>query len=473
MPVARESLLSVEEERRRAPTPAPEVPLRRRELSAVEVLALQRSGGNRAAAALIARMKERPDIEGGDFVEFDENEPLPHRMRGTLESAPDHKFQLHVKHGDRVYARTLKGTGPKIVIRDPLEVARENKVKDLKKAKSTLFNAAQGGAAEGSFEYVANYLFGEVFGTDPEAAQKMWDEVWEVRDVQGEEPAAVGRDGLDQTKLLKRMIDLGLDASWKRLPVRELVKVSVDGKLPGSSMPVVTHDAWDYFSSLYNWAPWPETSGVGFHTTDGDPGAVAKPKATGGWGGITRPVTVDFFKQRYALGQGWNPLGPWMEQHGPTFRKGIKDNELLSTVSVATAIHGSVRFPLADTPGRKGTHHTANPNQQDSFKMEVYIYAVRVGSGFATFEAQGKNAFGEIATGDIAIEDIIGWSKITRWHPYSPETGLPLTVGFDYTMSPLTRNPEFKTSSLNEKLYAAALGEINRENSLTGKPYEG
>jgi hypothetical protein len=104
-------------------------------------------------------------------------------MRGTLESAPDHKFQLHVKHGDRVYARTLKGTGPKIVIRGPLEVARENKVKDLKKARSTLFNAAQGGAAEGSFEYVASYLFGEVFGTDPEAAQKMWDEVWEVRDV--------------------------------------------------------------------------------------------------------------------------------------------------------------------------------------------------------------------------------------------------------------------------------------------------
>jgi hypothetical protein len=467
-----ESERPIDGERRRARESEPEPP-RRGPLRPADVLALQRSVGNCAVATMVQRMKARPDLTGADYVEFDEGEPLPNRIKGTLASDPDHTYQADATQGERIYRRTPKVAGPTIVKRDPAELARERKAKELKTAKGTLFDAAQNGGVEGSFEYVANYLFGEVFSADPGLAQSLWNEVWEVSEPPGEDPVALRRAGVNRTSLLERMIKAGLDASWKRLPVQELVKVSVDGKLPGASMPVVVENTFDYFSALYNWTPWPESSGIGFHTTDGAPGDVAKPKDKGGWGGITRPITVGFFKDRYALAQSWNPLGNWMEKNGPTFRKGIKDNELLSTVSVATAIHGSVRFPLADTPGRKGTHKAPNKNKQDTFRMEVYLYAVRIGSGYATFAKQGANAFGEIATSDIPIDDIIGWSKITRWHPYAKDTGNPLTIGFDYSMTPLERNPQFPVGGINERIFAAALAEINREIGLTSKPYEG
>jgi len=255
------------------------------------------------------------------------------------------------------------------------------------------------------------------------------------------------------------------------------VQLSVEGKQPGASMPVVATQVADYLSALWNWTPWPEASGVGFHTTDGTPQDVAKSRQQGGWGGITRPQTVGFFRTRYALDQSWNPLGTWLEGNGPTFRTGIKDNELLSTVSIATDLHGSVRFPLADTPGRRGRSHVPNPNPPPdglSFEMEVSIFAVRVRSGYATFAKQGANAFGEIATGDIPIEDIIGWSRMTRWHPYSAENAdVPLTIGFRYVISPFQRNPAFPAGGIHDRLFAAAKAEIDREVARSNQPYQG
>ena len=464
-------------ERPPAREPQPQEPPASRAPAHAALLALQRSGGNQAVASLIQRWKTRDDL-GPDYVEFDETEPLPHRIRGTLASDPGYQYTAEAGKGERIYKRTAKQAADpsRLVIRDSDEVARERKVNQLKTANETLFNAAQGGGKEGTFEYVANYLFTEVFKTDQALAQTLWDEIWEVREPKDSDPVAVRRD-IDERKFLQRLIDAGLDAGWKKVPVDQLVRITVKDKdkqsKPASSMPVVVWEFGDYFSSLYNWSPWPETSGVGFHTTDGGPDAVGKPKAQGGWGGLTQTAGVEFFKKRYALDQGWNPLKSWIDEHGPAFRKGIKDNELLSTVSVATAIHGSVRFPLADTPGRKGTHKVLFDGAE-TFKMEVYIYAVRIGSGYATFEKQGAaNAFGEIATGDIPIEDIIGWSKITRHHPYAKDTGLPLTIGFDYKMTPFTRNPAYPVGGIHERVYAQALAEINKEIALTGKPYEG
>ena len=238
---------------------------------------------------------------------------------------------------------------------------------------------------EGSFEYVANYLYSEVYGADRAKAAGFWNQVWSVAEPpQGGDPVRTRLPGFDQKRLLQEMIDEGLDATWKAIPVQELVKVKAGTAEPAKSMKVIQREAWDYLAAISNWTPWPETSGVGFHTTDGAPGQVAQDKGAGGWGGITRTITVPFFKQRYGLGQDWNPLGTWLEEKGPTFRKGIKDNELLSTVSVATASHGSVRFPLADTAGRKGTHkvrHAIAGAEQDTFHMQVYMYVVRVARG--------------------------------------------------------------------------------------------
>lgn len=46
------------------------------------------------------------------------------------------------------------------------------------------------------------------------------------------------------------------------------------------------------------------------------------------------------------------PAGPkWLDKAGAVFRQGIKDNELLSTVSVATAIHDRCRAHALENLG--------------------------------------------------------------------------------------------------------------------------
>ena len=105
--------------------------------------------------------------------------------------------------------------------------------------------------------------------------------------------------------------------------------------------------------------------------------------------------------------------------------------------------------------------------------MEVYIYAVSVREGFATFASQGKNAFGEIATGDIPIEDIIGWTKITRWHDFEdPAKTVPSTADFWYDMSQLQRNAKFPVGGIYDRLFTAATAEIEKERKLTAAMYK-
>ena len=486
MPLAWEVPRSDERERRRPPEPLPAPAPGRGELTPSALLALQRSAGNSIVAGMLQRMIARPDL-GPDYVEFTEEEErtgaAPSAV-GNLAGDADHRYVKDATKGERVFRKTPKrGVGYKPPQVDAAEKERQRKealATQLGKVQPTLFDAAAGGATEGSFEYVANYLFSEVYGIEPTRtkATAIWNRVWGVAEPpQGGDPERVRKVGYDRKALLQEMIDAGLDATWKSIPVQELVKVKAGTAEPAKSMKVIQREVWDYFAAVADWTPWPETSGVGFHTTDGAPGQVAKAKGAGGWGGITRTITVPFFKQRYGLGQDWNPLGPWLEEHGPTFRKGIKDNELLSTVSVATATHGSVRFPLADTPGRKGTHkvrHAINGVAQDTFHMEVYMYVVRVGSGYATFAKQGADAFGEIATGDIPIEDIIGWTKIERWHPYANAAlNVPLTIGFEWTMEALTPNPEWGTGGIYDRILAIAKQEINAERANAGTPYAG
>lgn len=474
--VARMSLMWEErspehQQRRREPEPEP-TPQQQRRLSPSSLLAIQQGAGNRAATAMLSRFKDRSDL-GTDLVEFDEADTQPTRF-GKLASDPGFSYKAKFELGERIYERTAMGAPMKIAKIDPLEKEkreREQLKEKLGTAQPTLFDQSFGGDKEGTFEYVANYLYGEVILADKEEAQKIWDRVYTVEDKPLQPPTLKRKEIHGKRKLLSDMIDIGLDANWKKVPVQELVKTEVEGGAkPGKDMQTTV---WtDYLSAESDGTTKPsKTLGVGFHTTDGPPGAVAKAKKDGGWGGVTRPITVDFFRKRYALDQtGWNPLGPWLAKAGPTFRKGIKDNELLSTVSVATATRGSVRFPLAD---RKRTHvKEANKDGKDSFKMEVYMYAVVVREGYATFASQGKNAFGEIATGDIPIEDIIGWTKITRWHDYEdPIAGVPATADFYYEMTQLQRNDQFTAGELNDRVFGLANGEIEKERVLAAKKY--
>lgn len=436
------------------------------------LLSLQRLAGNHAVGVFLQRIRVLEQLANGEEkVRFDDGEPLP-SVAGRLSTDPGSVYQRTSE--ERVYLRQPRAahTKKELTAEEVEQRRKADLAKNLAQVGSVLFAGSEGGSKEGSFEYVANYLFSEVYQSDRIKAGTIWRKVWKVEAPPDADPKKVRVAGLDHKVLLQEMIDLGFDATWKALPVEDLVKVKVGNALPGKDMPVLSRGVFDYFSSVYHWQPWPETSGVGFHTTDAGPGAVAKATSAGGWGGLTATGTVDFFRKRYGLDNAWNPLDDWLTQHGPTFRKGVKDNELLSTVSIATAIHGSVRFPLADTPGRKGIHRVVHDGEP-TFHMEVFIYAVRVGHGYATFAQQGENAFGEIAVGGVPVEDIIGWSKIQRWHPYAPEGGAPLTVGFTYTMDAFTRNPAFGKGGIYDRMVAAATDQIEKERALTAKPYEG
>ena len=358
---------------------------------------------------------------------------------------------------------------------DPLEKEkreREQLKEKLGTAQPTLFDQSFGGDKEGTFEYVANYLYGEVFSVSKEEAQKVWDRVYTVEDKPLTPPALKRKEIHGKRKLLSDMIDIGLDASWKKVPVQELVKTAVEGgAMPGKDMQTTV---WtDYLAAV----------GRRHHQADED--------ARRGFPHDRRPARLGGEgEEGRRRGAGSRARSPWTSSASATrstrragtrsargsprparpSARASRTTSCCSTVSVATATHGSVRFPLAD---RKRNHVTEkNKDDKDAFKMEAYMYAVVVREGYATFASQGKNAFGEIATGDIPIEDIIGWTKITRWHDYE-DVGqtVPATADFYYEMTQLQRNDKFTAGELNDRVFGIANGEIEKERVLSAKKY--
>lgn len=401
----------------------------------------------------------------GDLIELEDKEELPKNDGYEYRPAPESDT------GKKRYWRQQKAKPKKRDKKELEKIKKESIRKNLQKRQSDLFDQKHGGDKEGTFEYVANYLYAEVHKADGKAADEIWAKVWEVKDDEiTKEPKRVRKDNLDQKELLQEMIDIGLDASWKKLPIKEVMDIEVKNKKPASTMGILQIDPtiWDYLSDIWYWRPWTQskTLGVGFHTTDGEPSTVMKSKDEGGWGGITRPMTAPFFQKRYALDKSWNPLGTWLNKKGPTFRKGIKDNELLSTVSIATDLHKSIKFPLAN---KNRTHEEENNKDNiNSFKMTAYAYAVVVTDAYATFEKQ-DNPFPEIATGDVPIKDIIGSTKITRWHDYHENsTEHPNDSSFYYQVDNFVENPE---GPKNEALTNIARNKVAEERNKSANKY--
>jgi hypothetical protein len=456
------------------------------------LLALQRAVGNKAVSSLVqpspSRYGSSPAPAGGDaitisvqrlrktlsndaggeVVQFDTGDELPD-AGGKLASDPGFYYTI-VDEAARKYKRraepTKKGGGSGLSLAQRL---RREQIAALKTRTKELFDPANRGGEEGSFEYVANYLYAQVFELG--ASEAFWNEAWEV-DETTDPPQKRRRQIPNQRDFLQRMIDRGLDAAWTPVPVKQIVstKLGTRGEMPGKKMPVVEPDEWDVMAAKHHTGTGAIPTGVGFHCTDGSPDRVLKSKAKQGWGGITRPITVPLFQTRYALDAPWNPLKAWLDSHAPTFRLGVNDNELLSTVSVATDIHASVRFPLANK-NRPGEHHVQKKGE-DTFHMRAYVYAVAVDEGYLTFLRQG-NPMGEIATSDIPIERIIGWAPIDRWHSYRPGGGDdPETGRFWYTVGKFELNPEFPTATrIHTKLAAAAKEQVDAERVKSGDKY--
>jgi hypothetical protein len=417
------------------------------------------NGEIRAAAPVIQRMT----VLAEDLDTFAQGEPRPN-LAGKLAGDNDWVYQRKPWNEEDdpnfkpeyrdvfVYTRTRKAVHAKPVI-DPVAEALRQKLQAESKWKSELFDAAHGGSVEGTFEYVANYLYAEV---PPASKQEIWDQVWDVRVVSGDVVRSVKQQlTRRRRKFLEQLIALGLDTSWKASPAADIAKLNVVKVREGETTPGQIQ---------------PKPVGIGFHTTDGPPDKVLGSVQEGGWGGIVQTMAVPFFRSRYALDAGWNPLGTFLRDKGPTYRRGVEDNELLSTVSVATDSHATLRFPLWN-PTRSG-QQVPNPknNAESSYKMEVWLYVVAVREAYATYEKQ-SNPFGEIATASIAPSDVIGWCKLTRWHDYERYPDRVETANFWYELSPLQRNPKFGTQAFNNSVFAAATSDVEAERQRSAEKH--
>ncbi len=429
---------------------------------------INRSYGNVVQRMTIEKSRA-PNL--GDIVSYSEGEEMPQTGNGyTYKELNQEQLEVYKVGFDlkkRYFIKKQETT-------KEMGTRRIQMRQSLQKPLEILFDAQNGGAIEGSFEYVANYLYAEVVKVkkleDPET-REIWEMVWAVKDNLIGEPEQTRIESAERQSVLKKMIAIGLDAEWKKLAVKDLMTQEVNSKKPAAAMAnlEVPPDIWTCLSNIWNWRPWsaPKNLGVAFHTTDGSPDKVMKNKSEGGWEGITRPMTAPFFQKRYALNEGWNPLGGWLEAKGPTFRKGIKDNELLSTVSLATDLHGSVKFPLAN---KNRQHKLESKEGQDNrFMMTAYSYAVTFDGAYATFAKQ-DNPYPEIATGDVPIKDIIGHAVVTRWHDYhDKETKQsPDDASFVYEISQFNVN---SIGSKNDKLTQLAKGAFDKERAKTGKKY--
>lgn len=336
------------------------------------------------------------------------------------------------------------------------------------KPKETLYEADEGGAVEGTFEYVANYLFTEMWKANQGEAEKLWASFL----ANGRKRRAADIPDKEKRLLLTRMMEFGLESFGNAKPIATIKTELQQSNTRGQDVRILqpaeyAADPRDVTDPVVGAAPLRQPIGIGFHSTDKGPDVVAAPKDSsggGGWGGIQRPSTVEYFQKRYALGKNvsWNPLKRPIERGENYFRKGIKDNELLSVVSVAIVVRDTIKFPLAAPSKGKKVEHGGAP----AFEMHAYIYAVAVRSAFNTAKRQKDlgttNPFGEIGVHSIPIDDLIGCAEIVRFHDLEQRPGgkeYPKDSCFEFEIG------ELKPLAAGErypKLFAAAKAEVEK-----------
>jgi hypothetical protein len=193
---------------------------------------------------------------------------------------------------------------------------------------------------------------------------------------------------------------------------------------------------------------------IGFHGTLGEPKDVLKSKKEKGWGGLTQTIGVPYFQKRYALNEPWNPLKSYLNNIGPSARLGMnKDNELLTTVSLATEPQAAIKFPF---------------RQENKEEVTGYLYATVFDEAYPTAKHQKSDAFPEIAVKEVKPENIVGYVQVNKdYNPNrirevatknnfnSPTPSLEMkemkNENFIYKTSDFIENPPFKQKWPNNK----------------------
>ena len=333
---------------------------------------------------------------------------------------------------------------------DPALVKKETELKEAREAAQK----GEGGflhgedlfpgktVAEGTFEYVAQYLYDSV--SDVNLREKIWRQI-NKRAAPGAIPEA------EQSQILQEMIQKAYIPFDKIASAQELA-----GQTPKDLTDL--YQLYTIQAADASELQGLDSVGVGFHATSGKPDEVKdKPKPEGGWEGIKKPGTVDFFRKRYALDAPWNPLAAYFQKHKANFRLGKnKDNDLLSTVSVALRMYPALKFPFP-----KGKERMQGTN----------LYAVVVKKGYPTFVQQralGEDRpFPEIAVDDVSPEDIVGYAFVSRWYPGGKDDDdkAQFAADFEYKVYDFIVNTKFHrqfTQPVREKLIQMAQAEVDK-----------
>lgn len=380
-----------------------------------------------------------------------------YRQQGAVDKLTELGFDISGVNQDRLYirwpaARLGTKSAPPVTALTPQE---------------TLYGPNEGGQAQGSFEYVANYLFVEVWRSNEKEAKEIWNKF--IHREAGQSTKRRDKDFSDNQKyeLLNEMIALGMQevqpnklAADINKELEELATTKGQGarRLQIQEMATGMEGTKWLKAWLLSWMDWsnvlPPVVGIGFHCTDKPATVVtgAKGAEAGGetaWGGLQRPGTVQRKIEEYALNQSWNPLGNLVKKGVQLVRKGNKDNELLTTISIATVVRDSLKFPLA-----RPYNATLN-NATGKFEMTAYLYSVMVRQAFGTGAYQVKkgvvNPFAEVAVHGIPPEDFILTAEVKRQHDVGAETAegkqTPLDSSFKFqimNVEPLAAGKSFQ-----------------------------
>lgn len=127
------------------------------------------------------------------------------------------------------------------------------------------------------------------------------------------------------------------------------------------------------------------------------------------------------FRKKMGLDQLWNPFadqstlpGQNITNNAGYFRRGDTDNDLTTIISVTPNFVDATKFPFIQEY-MDGTSVVDNNGQQRRRSM-THVYLVLVEEGFDTKGAQGSNAFPEIATRSVPIDNVVAVYDIERTH---------------------------------------------------------
>jgi hypothetical protein len=394
--------------------------------SPANILRLQRLVGNHAVAGLVQRQTTSQQTQPVPARSLSRANPSIQRMqvlsvRGTKANPltyvgfedSEAEPPVGAPHSDGfVYSRKAEKDkefpGYKVYLQQVAVVRKKSDAEKVQEAwdrKKTELNGNlfAGAPGSGTFEYVAQEFFPSMESEDEkQAVREMVYTLVKSPTTYQLIPTVIDDD--DTKKLILKKILKNSLSSYDELESDLGGGNKKNGALSPEEIQTLAQGAKVQGPDTVQ-GSLPKAVALGYHGTN-QPISVVAEKAgqknlqgATGWGGLQKGKDLGFKQTAFALDAPWNPLKKKLAT--PSYRKGVNwDNELLSTVSVATHPTPAIKFPFPPSGTSKAT---------------TYLYAVIVEKAYPTFKIQ-KDPFPEVAIDKVDPEDIIGMTMVSKYY---------------------------------------------------------